>query len=210
MKNQTKPTWVKVIGVLGIIFGIFGILGATQTMIMPMIMDFQRSFFDTFKEGIETLPTEEIETMESQELNFAINMQESVFSMFDMPAWYGTAMVIFGVLQLIIAGLYLLSFIFFIQLKPFSLRMVYWVLGLSMALALAQIITGLIAGSFMGVAMSMNRIFSLVINGVFLAVILSSDKSRFYPDSLSDTNTIPNPSADKTETEGEPPYSLHS
>ena len=163
-----KPTWVKVVGILGIIFGVTGLFGGMQTTMMPTVMDFQQRMLESIQDqaGSDRPPPEFFE----------------IFKEFwDMPDWFRTWLVIYGIVGLLVGGYYLLAAIFFISVKRNCLKMMYWALALSMGITVIGIVVGLFAGTIMAF-MAFARIWSLVIDVVLLIVIVVNDKTIFQRD----------------------------
>jgi len=162
-----KPTWVKVIGVLAIIFGCTGILGSIQLMFTPWMFDLQQDIMDIAMDEARRDP------------EFPDRMADKISSIWNLPAWFDTWAVVFGLAGLAVAVFYLLAAIRFIQVKPGADRILMWALGVSMLLAVLQAVTIVTAGSFMAIMFTAGAAFSLVIDLVLMVVIATSDRSLF-------------------------------
>jgi hypothetical protein len=162
-----KPTWVKVIGVLGIIFGCLGLFGSMNMMIMPTMFDFQKAIFEAAMEEARHDP------------GFPRDLMDKIKEMWEFPDWFGTWAVVFGIAGLLVSGFYLLAAIWLLQLKRSADKIMMWALGVSISLALLQIITIIPACGFIVIAIIGGCVLSIVIDMVLLLVILTSDRSVF-------------------------------
>ena len=183
-----RPTWATVVGVLCIVFGCFGILGAGQEMMMPTMIKFQKEMFTQVEGFMQT-------EMAKQEANrsgddasgydgpenpeFPLKIFKSIQKMMDFPPWYATWIVISGFLKLIIGGLLLFTAISMLQLKPFSISLFYWTIGLGIALAVIRCAVSFFASSFLGFIMMSGGLFGIVIDIVLLIVVITGDKAAF-------------------------------
>lgn len=161
---MNKPTWVTVVGVLAIIFGITGLLSSLQFVVMPFMIDMQRSVMETM-EGIDH------------------DAPEEVFEMYDkmmaMPEWFKSVSIIIGIIGMVIAGFYLYSAIMFITVKYNAAGKMTLALFLMIMYALVKITAGLMAGSFLAIMISISAGVSIVIDLVLLIIISASDKTIF-------------------------------
>jgi hypothetical protein len=168
-----KPTWVKVIGVLGIIFGCTAILGSLNMMVTPKLFKFQQSIIETALEEARRDP------------DFPDGMADILRDMYDMPGWFGVWAIVFGAIGVVVGAFYLLAAIWFIQLKRSADKIFIGALGVSILLALLQIITIIPASSIIAVFITAGCTFSLIIDLILLIVIMTSDRSAFKGDAAT-------------------------
>lgn len=173
-----RPTWATVVSILGIIFSLFGILGAGQHIMMPKMMEFQKQIFTQMgemqkqqarREGSEKVPDEEFS-----------RMVQAMEKMWETPEHFASWSVGMGILQLLVSGFGLFAYICLLQVKRYSVKLVYWALGLGIAVAALKGAVLLSSMSLMAVAMMFGSLFGVVIHLVLLIVVLLGDKSAYY------------------------------
>lgn len=162
-----KPTWVKVIGILAIVFGCLGILGSMNMIVMPKIMQFQASLFESIEKEARHDP------------QFPSEMMKVLKEFWDMPPWMQTWAIVFGCVWIVVNVFYLLSGIMLLQMKPYSVRLIIFALGLKMLVGVVQGVTAVSDGSLIGFMFMAGSIFGFVIDLVLLIVVLISDKRAF-------------------------------
>jgi len=167
---MNKPTWIKVVGILGIIFGCFGIWGSLNIMIMPQIIDFQKEFIGAAMDEARNDP------------EFPDRLADVMESLWDLPDWFGTWAILFGIAGLLVTGFYLLASIWLLQVKPAADKLMIAALLISIILALIQAITAGLAGGFVAIVFVMGGVFSIIIDLVLLIVILTADRKIFSRD----------------------------
>lgn len=160
MSSLDRPSWVTVIAVLMIIFGVFGMLSSAQFMFMPTFMG-------------KALDRAKYEDPQAAEF------LDQIETMFDLPGWFHSFAIIFGLIGLLIHGLYFFSGISLMQMKQFALKFVYLSLGLCLAFAFTQCIVGFYVETMMGLFLIMGGVISIVIDLILLIVVLASDKQAF-------------------------------
>ncbi|MEJ2156412.1 MAG: hypothetical protein P8X96_13825 [Desulfobacteraceae bacterium] len=173
-----RPTWATVVSILGIIISLFGMLGAGQDILMPKMMELQKQIFTQMeemqkrqarREGADKAPDEAFS-----------RMVQSMQKMWEAPEHFGTWSVVTGILKLLVSGFGLFAYICLLQKKPYSVKLVYWALGLGIAVAALKGTVMLSSMSLMAVAMMFGSVFGLVINIVLLIVVIMGDKSAYY------------------------------
>jgi len=166
---SNNPKWVTVVGALGIIFGLAGLIGAAQVASMPKVIEMQKAMF-------KAIPTDAAGNPPPRE------MQEFFESFWGTPPpWFQPAAIVLGLVALIVNGLYIFAAIALLQLKPFAVKLFGAVLITSMILALVRSAVLAISFSMFGMTFAVGGLVGLVMDGVLLAVLLTSDKSAMQP-----------------------------
>jgi hypothetical protein len=179
---QKRPTWVTVVAVIGIIFSSFGILGAGSTMLMPKMMEFQKQMFSDIRVQMEKEYAQKGTSPQvEQSKQEAIAMFESMQKLWNFPKWFNTWSVITGLLQAIICGFYLFACIGLLQMKPSSIKMFYFAAGAKIAHSILNGIVGIMASSFMAMAMMFGSAFGIIFHIVLIIVVATADKTAFLP-----------------------------
>jgi len=187
-----RPTWATVVGVIGIIFAAFSIIGALQTMVMPYIFDMEKNIMQTVQKDFEKQA--EKDAANDKELSPSrkhkherdadmLKQQQQMMDMMgkymEVPDWFRTTSLVFGIIGSLAGGFYLLSSIFLLLMKPYAPRMFIWSTGVVVALALAKAAAAIATGSFMAIMMILYSIVGVVVAVVLLIVTATSDKSAF-------------------------------
>ena len=162
---SNNPKWVTVVGILGIVFGLAGLIGAAQVMSMPKIIEMQKAMFKAIPGDADGNPPPK-------------EMQEFFESFWGTPpAWFPSAAIVLGIVGLVVNGLYVFAAIALLQLKPYSVKLLGGVLITSMILALVRSTVPAISFSMIGMTFAAGGLIGLVMDGVLLAVLVTSDKS---------------------------------
>ena len=99
--------------------------------------------------------------------------------MWDLPGWFGTWAILFGIAGLLVTGFYLLTSIWLLQVKPAADKLMIAALLISIILAAIQAITAVMVGGFVAILFVAGGVFSIIIDLVLLIVILTSDRGIF-------------------------------
>jgi len=173
---MNRPTWATVISVLGIIFSLIGMLGAGQDMVMPMMMDFQEQMFSRIQEIQEKEFKHKKSESGAEEFN---RTKETMEKMLETPAWFKTFSVLFGLLKFLVCGFGLFAYICLLQVKPSSIKFVYWALGLAIGLTVFKGAISVASMSIIVMAMGIGSVFGLMVNIVLLIIVAVADKSEY-------------------------------
>jgi hypothetical protein len=153
------------VGVLGIIFGSFGGLSASQTLLMPAMLEWQRKIFAMMQSQAAKQPESQV-------------FFSGFADIFDkllapLPLWFTPWSVCVGLLSLAIAGAYVFGAIWLLLVKPSAPRIFCAALVASIAAAIMRAIGLIFAMGLMGVAMGMGGVFGVVIDLILLIVVLA-------------------------------------
>jgi len=165
-----RPNWMTVLAILGIAFGLLGMLGSLQNIIAPKMLEFQQKMLRTFSElgekNGERPPQELLDTFET---------------MFDIPEWFGTWLIISGIIGALIMGYYVYASITLLNSKPNSLCAYMRAMWLSIAVTVLEVAVGLAAGTLIGLGFVIGGLISIIVDVVLLVVALSNrDEFRQY------------------------------
>ncbi len=184
-----RPDWVTIVGILGIVFSCFGILGGGQEMMTPKIIEIQKEMFTNIEELVEkefeiknenNLRSEKESQQNGNRINFPVNFFKFFKTMFDLPEWYKSWLIISGVLKIFINGFILFVSILLLQMKQSSIKLFYWASGLSISLAIIKGIIALSITSFIGMTMMFSGMVGMVIDIVLVVVVITGEKHAFY------------------------------
>jgi hypothetical protein len=173
-----RPRWMTAVGVLGIVFGCFGVLSASQTLLMPIIFEWQRKIFAMMEAQAAKQP-------QSQAFfsGFAEILDQFLAP---LPAWFTPWSVFLGLLSLVVAGAYVFGAIWLLLVKPSAPRIFCSALVASIATTIMRAIGLILARGLMGLAMGMGGAFGVVIDLVLLIVVLAHKQE--WPVPLAQNN----------------------
>lgn len=182
MPSEKKPTWVTVVAIIAIIFSSFGILGGAQEIVTPQMTEFQKKMFtdmtEEVRQQIENSP-QPANPADRQAQEFLLKWFGMFESLLNFPDWYKSWLVISGILTLLVSGYYLLSAIWFLQLRRKSIVMIYIAFVLSIILGTTKAIVTTKALGSLALMMMSGGIVAVVVELVLLIVVFSSDKACF-------------------------------
>jgi hypothetical protein len=165
-----RPTWVTVIGVLAIIFGCLGVMNATSTIMLPRMLEFQKSFMQSILSSIPAQP----QGPGGKDVAAAF---ESFWG--PVPGWFHAWSLAAGLLGLALSILYMYAAISLLQTKRHAVKLFYVCSGAAMVLALARGCAAAYALRLIGFNVLMGSTTSLAFHAVLLLVVATNDKSAF-------------------------------
>ena len=169
-----RPTWATAIGIIGIVIGSFGVLGSVQSMMMPMMVEFQKSMISTMQDAIEK------ENASSPHATAPpVEFFKFFEKMLDVPEWFGTWCVVAGLSGLCVSVLYIFGSIRLLQLKRIGITLFYWANGLSIAQGLIGCMLAASLKSFVSMFMVAGSAFGIAISVVLILVVTTGDKEEF-------------------------------
>lgn len=179
-----RPTWATVVGILAILFGSFGVIGGAQEIVMPYMLDMQKDMMQNMNEMVQEIQKKELEKKSESSKNVEHHYNPlKIFDFFsdkmDLPDWYRTYALLFGVVSMLIAGFYLLCGILLLMLKPLAPLLFKITLAFSI---LWGVISGLIYGlsdNFVLIMSIPGSVAGIVIDIVLLVVIFVGNKEAF-------------------------------
>jgi len=180
-----RPTWATIVGVLAIIFGIIGVFGGAQEMAMPSMVEMQKQMMTSLSQGKtpdgETAPkmTLEMEKDGNVERVEMSQLFEAMEDKFKIPDWYESWAIVFGIVSMIVAGLYLLAGIFLLMTKQSAIKVFYIAIALSVAWAVFEAAFFSRMGSAILMAKIPGSIASIVIDVILVFVVFIGSKEAF-------------------------------
>ncbi len=174
-EEPLRPRWMTAVGVLGIVFGCFGVLSASQTLLMPIILEWQRKIFTMMQAQAAKQP----------ESRAFFSGFADIFDKFlaPLPTWFTPWSACLGLLSLAIAGAYVFGAIWMLLVKPSAPRIFCAALVASIAAAFLRAIGLIFARGLIGVAMGMGGVFGVVIDLILLIVVLAHRQE--WPDAFT-------------------------
>jgi hypothetical protein len=168
-----RPGWVTTIGVLGIVFGSFGILNAGRTMLLPWLLEFQKEFLGLIAERMVAIRGD-------------AGIQEGAERLSrllwgNIPPWFSAWSVGIGVAGMLVCGFYLYAAISLLLMRRGAVPTIYAAFGACIVLNLVK---GVVFGatfSLIGLATAVGAGFGIVVDGVLLLVVVTSDKKSLFP-----------------------------
>jgi len=172
--NKARPGWMTAVGVLGIIFGCFGVMSASQTLLMPTMLEWQRKIFMAMQAQASRRP----------ESDAVFRDFAAIFEQFmaPPPSWFTPWSVCLGLLSLATAGVYLFGAIWMLLMKPSAPRIFCGALIASVAVTILRAMGLIFAVGPFGLAIGLGGAFGMVIDLVLLIVVLAH--RREWPDAV--------------------------
>lgn len=182
MADVQKPGWVTGVAIIAIVLSGFGLMGGIQEAISPLMFEQQKAQYEEmiseFDEIIAELEQTDDPTAKNM-LGFFKVFTDSFEKIINMPDWYKNWMVISGILQLVINGLYIFAAIWLLQLKPYSVQLLIIALPLSIALGMTRVYLAHAAFDTTGLWVMSGSMMAIVIEIVLLLILVKANKAPF-------------------------------
>lgn len=166
-----RPRWATVVGVLGMIFAFFGLMGAGQMLTIPNIIQFQQQIMHNMEASMKGRPKEQAEFQQVEDVVKQIIGQ--------VPHWFKTAVFIFGVLGVIVNGIYIFACISLLLVKRYAVRWFYAAVTLSIALAVSRGIAAVLSTKLLGLGLAVLGLVGIVVDVILLVVVATGTKEAF-------------------------------
>jgi hypothetical protein len=156
---------------MGIIFGCLGLMNAANTVVLPQILQLQKTFMHSVMSSMPTQPS-------------GAPAGKDVAAAFDtlwgpMPGWFRVWCVVGGLLGLGLSGTYIYAAISLLQMKQHAVRLFCACSVAAIVLAFIRGGLGVFAVRFMGIGILMTSSMSIALHVVLLLVVITSEKSAF-------------------------------
>src|SRR6056297_3055003 len=131
------PTWAIVIGICLMLFGGCSVTKNIQSIIMPDMLEMQKNMMKKMAGSSTTNSSDSlsastrVDTADIKGAEMFKNMAEGMQEMFGMSDFTKTWTVRFGYIGLLVSIIYILSGVFLLIKKKFSIKLVYTALILS-------------------------------------------------------------------------------
>lgn len=149
---------------------------------MPNMLAMQTEMFEKMSETSTSFPADSLSMDQSGEQVVAFQeMAEGMTEMFSMSDFTKTWTVRLGYMGLIVSILYILSGVFLLVKKPFSINLVYGALALSIVFSITEsiVLTSDSAGGLMAMAAGFGNFFGIIIDIILLVVVVAMDKTAY-------------------------------
>jgi hypothetical protein len=166
-----RPRWATVVGILGMIVAFFGITASGQMLTMPKMIKLQHQIMHDMEASLKGKPKDQAELQKVQDVIKQIIGQ--------VPDWFKTAVVIFGVLGVIVNGVYIFACIALLLVKRYAIRWFYVAVALSIALAVSRGIAAVLSTKFIGLGVATIGLVGIVLDVILLVVVATGGKEAF-------------------------------
>jgi hypothetical protein len=166
-----RPRWATVVGILGMIIAFFGLMGAGQMLTIPKMINFQHQIMQDMEVSMKGKPEEQAEFQKVKEVIEQLVGQ--------VPAWFKTAVVIFGVLGVIVNGVYIFACIALLLVKRYAIRWFYVAVALSVALAVSRGVAAVLSTKLIGLSIAVMGLIGIVVDVILLVVVATGRKEIF-------------------------------
>ncbi|HEY3429652.1 MAG TPA: hypothetical protein VGK39_03175 [Cyclobacteriaceae bacterium] len=200
------PTWATVTGILMIVFGGCSVMNDIKSITLPSILEKQKSFMEEkMKEAkahemeedsiamantpADSLAKAEGDHNEGEDEDVKESFEEKekkVEEALKLPEFSKIWIVRFGYVGLVSAVLYAIGGIFLLVKRPFSIKLAYTVLGISIVTSAVQAAV-LVSGQSSGIialSTGLSQLVGVLVDIIMIAVIFTSDKEAYqFPES---------------------------
>ena len=166
-----RPRWATVVGILGMIIAFFGITASGQMLTMPKMIKLQHQIMHDMEASLKGKPKDQAELRKVQDV-----LQQIIGQ---VPDWFKTAVVIFGVLGVIVNGVYIFACIALLLVKRYAIRWFYITIALSIALAVSRGIAAVLSTKFIGLGVAAIGLVGIVLDVILLVVVATGNKEAF-------------------------------
>jgi len=183
------PTWAVVIGIFMILFGSCSINSSVQSINAPDMIEMQQEMMKNMSKGFTNTPIDSLDltSLDSlRETNGEANqrleaMNETMGKFFYMSDHTKKWTVRFGYIGIAVSLLYILGGVFLFIIKPYSLKLAFTGLILSIIFGISQmmVLTSEPSSGFIALASGYSKIFGVVIDIVFLIIVATADKTPY-------------------------------
>jgi len=176
------PTWAIVVGIFLMLFGGCSVTKSIQSINMPNILEMQKQMMEKMSMPSPTASTDSLTNNSTNEhLKAFQGMAEGMQNMFTVSEFTKTWTVRFGYMGIIVAIAYIFSGIFLMVRRPFSIKLAYGALALSMIFSLIQsmVLASDSSGGFISKTAGFGNTFGIILDLILLVVIIAMDKSAF-------------------------------
>lgn len=184
------PTWAIIVGICLMLFGGCSVTKSIQSINMPDMLDMQKNMMKKMTGSTKPgsldslLSTSESDTTNFRNAEVFKNMTEGMQEIFTMSDFTRTWTVRFGYIGLLVSIIYILSGVFLLIKKEFSIRLVYIALIMSIVFSAVQslVLASDSTGGFIAKYAGFGNTFGIIIDIILIIVVLSMDKSAYGED----------------------------
>ncbi len=184
------PTWALVVGIMMLLFGSCSLNGDLQSIYSPKMFEIQEKILDGMSDGMKDAQSDSTKTNKEDATETTSNlddkimfekMSENMKDMFHVSDFTKTWMVRFGYIGIIVSIIYILGGLFLLIKKPFSIKLVYVALGLSIIFSIVKVIvlSADSSDSFITMTAGFSEMFGVVFDIILLIVILTSNREVY-------------------------------
>ena len=182
------PTWAYIIGILMMLFGGCNISKDLEYVNISKMTDMYSEVYDEIQESsTDSLnnvasDTTVIDSAKIQNIESRKKMIKTIKNMVVIDDFTKKWTKIFGYLGLLVSIIYILGGLFLMVVKKFSIKLVYFALGLSIIFSILKLVVLSSSSSFNFITFSFgfSNTFSIIIDIILLIVILVMDKEIYY------------------------------
>lgn len=181
------PTWAIVIGICLMLFGGCSVTKNIQSINMPDILEMQQEMMKKMAGSTKSNVADSLSVTSNTDStnvsNTAMfnNMAEGMKEMFAMSDFTKTWTVRFGYIGLFVSILYILSGVFLLIRRKFSINLVYIALIVSIVFSGIQsiVLASDSTGGFIAQSVGFGNMFGIIIDIILIVVVVSMDKSVY-------------------------------
>ncbi len=181
------PTWAIVIGICLMLFGGCSLTKNIQSINMPDMIEMQQNMMEKMAGSTTSINSDSLfeasnrDTTNVQNIDMFKNIAERMQDMFAMSEFTKTWTVRFGYIGLFVSIIYILSGIFLLIKKGFSIKLVYIALITSIVFSGVQslVLASDTSGGFIAKSASFGNMFGIIIDIILIVVLVSMDKSDY-------------------------------
>ena len=175
------PTWAIVIGICLMLFGGCGVSKNIQAINMPNLLEMQQDMITKMHGiGAETSP-DTLATVPGDDAEAFKSIAEGMDEIFKVSEFAKTWTVRFGYIGLFVATLYILSGVFLLLKRSFSIQLVYVALATSIVFSGIQtlVLASDPSGGLISKSAGFGNIFGIIVDIILVVVIIAIDKTTY-------------------------------
>ncbi|WP_456461301.1 hypothetical protein [Reichenbachiella sp.] len=176
------PTWAIVVGIFLMLFGGCSVTKSIQAINVSDILEIQSQMMEKMSQSSLGESTDSLAVSSSdKQLEAFRGMAAGMQEMFKMSEFTKIWTIRFGYLGILVAIAYVLSGIFLMLKKPFSIKLAYGALIFSIVFSAIQsiVLASDSTGGWISKSAGFGNSFGIILDLILLVVIVAMDKSAF-------------------------------
>ncbi len=182
--NMKTPTWAIVVGICLMLFGGCSVTKNIQAISMPQMLETQKDLMETMSSlGHESLSDTTItDSGNIPNMDVLSNVADGMQKMFAVSDFTLKWTVIFGYVGLFVSVVYILSGVFLIIRKKYSINLVYLALTVNIVLGVIQsiVLASDSSGGIIAMSAGFSNIFGIIVDLILIVIVLTMDKSTYF------------------------------
>lgn len=168
---MTKPTWIKVVGIMGIILGGFSVFGSVSLISTPQMLKTQQETMLLLNHPSNKMSPEQKAILAESLSHFE--------ALWDAPKWYNNWCEGGGLVSLGLAIFYIVASTFILSIKKNAVRLFFIASGLKIIFAFIHGFMSMSAFPEIGIPALFAVAFTSIFDVILIIVVAASNKDVF-------------------------------